>query len=684
MSHSLTPAKRPFSRGGKESNGKRFHKSPGGDSQKQLLKFSSGGAVFRVLFPASKIGGLIGKGGSIISQIRQETGAKVRVDDAVPGCDERVIFIMGTDKEAETSIEQRKNEEEEEVSNAVEEQNGAEAPGGDEDVGDEESTPTEDVESEKVASAVQKALLMVFEKMIEREEDEDGGNEEGNESSSLSFRLLVLSSQVGCLLGKGGSVVKQMAAESGAQIRVLPRDKLPACASPSDEVVQISGAPDAVKKAVKSASEHIMKNATRERDTFPGNSSAPPHAFNVLPSQGAAYGPGSRDGTDYHSRLPPFLKFQDGFIPNRMNISAEIFSFRLLCPDERVGAIIGKGGAIIKTLQHDTGCEIKVLDGIPDVEDRIIVLSGPVHPDERISPLQEAVLLVQTRIARAISDINDKGVVARFLVSSNQIGCLLGKGGAVIAEMRKVTGAYIRILSKDQIPKCVADNEEVVQVNGELEIVQEAVLQITTRLRHHFFRDMFPSLNLPLDPAFPDLAARLPAFGGRREFSPPRVFRDFGPPFHQFDSVGGPPPLGGFHTNDDLSPFMHDIHRPGFPRIPERPWGPQAMVEGGPVGPLDYTGGSQRRTAGFAGGSQPAIITNTTVEVVVPSSVVPSIYGEGGGCLRQIRQISEAKITITDPKPGAAETVIIISGMPEQTHAAQSLIQAFVISETKS
>lgn len=47
-------------------------------------------------------------------------------------------------------------------------------------------------------------------------------------------------------------------------------------------------------------------------------------------------------------------------------------------------------------------------------------------------------------------------------------------------------------------------------------------------------------------------------------------------------------------------------------------------------------------------------------------------------------QISDARVTITEPNPGATETVIIISGTPEQTHAAQSLIQAFVLSETQS
>ncbi|XP_058069330.1 RING-H2 finger protein ATL67-like [Magnolia sinica] len=44
-------------------------------------------------------------------------------------------------------------------------------------------------------------------------------------------------------------------------------------------------------------------------------------------------------------------------------------------------------------------------------------------------------------------------------------------------------------------------------------------------------------------------------------------------------------------------------------------------------------------------------------------------------------QISGANITITEPRPGAIETAIIISETPEQTHAAQSLLQAFVLSE---
>lgn len=41
----------------------------------------------------------------------------------------------------------------------------------------------------------------------------------------------------------------------------------------------------------------------------------------------------------------------------------------------------------------------------------------------------------------------------------------------------------------------------------------------------------------------------------------------------------------------------------------------------------------------FTRGSQATIITSTTLEVVVPSSLVPIIYGEDGECLKQIRQV---------------------------------------------
>lgn len=60
---------------------------------------------------------------------------------------------------------------------------------------------------------------------------------------------------------------------------------------------------------------------------------------------------------------------------------------------------------------------------------------------------------------------NKLSVTAQLVVPFNQVGCLLGKGGAIVTEMRNATGTSIRIIGNDQVPKCViSDNDQVVHV----------------------------------------------------------------------------------------------------------------------------------------------------------------------------------------------------------------------------
>ena len=147
-------------------------------------------------------------------------------------------------------------------------------------------------------------------------------------------------------------------------------------------MLQITGDVDAVRKALQSVSQQLIENPPRDHDSFPLNTTGQSsHSFGPRPevhpppnhsfsSQGAPFAAGPRD-VEIHSPLP-------SRIPGRMMPSLEMLTFRLLCHDERVGGVIGKGGAIIKTLKQETGCEIKVLEAIPDSEDRIIVISSPM------------------------------------------------------------------------------------------------------------------------------------------------------------------------------------------------------------------------------------------------------------------------------------------------------------------
>lgn len=50
--------------------------------------------------------------------------------------------------------------------------------------------------------------------------------------------------------------------------------------------------------------------------------------------------------------------------------------FKIFCPNERVGSIIGKGGSIIKTLQNETGALISIGPILADCEERVITISA--------------------------------------------------------------------------------------------------------------------------------------------------------------------------------------------------------------------------------------------------------------------------------------------------------------------
>ena len=50
-----------------------------------------------------------------------------------------------------------------------------------------------------------------------------------------------------------------------------------------------------------------------------------------------------------------------------------------------------------------------------------------------------------------------------MLVAIPQIGCILGKAGAVIKAMREATGATIRVMPKDARPPFALVDDELVQ-----------------------------------------------------------------------------------------------------------------------------------------------------------------------------------------------------------------------------
>jgi poly(rC)-binding protein 2/3/4 len=68
----------------------------------------------------------------------------------------------------------------------------------------------------------------------------------------------------------------------------------------------------------------------------------------------------------------------------------------------------------------------------------------------------------------------------------------------------------------------------------------------------------------------------------------------------------------------------------------------------------------------------------STIEVHIPNTAVGSVIGKGGSNIAHIRQISGAKVKLHNSEQGANDRVLELSGTQEQTHAAQSLVQAYM------
>lgn len=199
---------------------------------------------------------------------------------------------------------------------------------------------------------------------------------------------------------------------------------------------------------------------------------------------------------DYHRRSVGRKYFESTVMVNT--------TYKILCPDARAGGVIGKSGSVINAIRLNTGARINVHDLVPGDHEHVIEISDTRRRDPNgrmpaFSPSQEALLLINERILECYGSSSGRGcnesvsedeesdsrrgggnhhsnsnhnnnyanrVVTRLIVSRGHVGCLLGRGGQIIEEMRNKSKAHIRVLTRDQIlPRCVATSEEIVQVS---------------------------------------------------------------------------------------------------------------------------------------------------------------------------------------------------------------------------
>ncbi|KAH9712676.1 RNA-binding KH domain-containing protein [Citrus sinensis] len=438
------------------------HSNPYGYSSKRRgpLNLPDDVVSFRLVCPTPVVGGLIGRSGSIISSIRRDTKCRIHCEGGFPGSDHRVILVVGSG-----SIDRR----------IMFCENDVVVEGGE-------------------VSSTQEAVIRVFERMWEVEAEVEG---DGDGDDVAYCGLLANTTKIGVVVGKGGRNVTRMRIESGAKIVMLPP---PACAAIDDQLIQITGATLAVKKALVAVTTCLQHLSTMEKSpicfnrpiekVFYSNSSDPhreffPHLSLVPPLTGNPLD----NASEFHSSSADADRDHPGL--DKKGRKQEV-ALRMLFSGRTASGIIGKRGAIVRSLQNASGALISFAAPLTKSGERVVTISALECLDTRHSPVQNAAVLVFARSVevegqQGFSSGENKGdaVAVRILVGADFVGCLTGSGSSAVSEMEDITGTDIKLVGGEQVLDCAAQNDVVIQISGEYKNVQNALSEVVGRLRHN-------------------------------------------------------------------------------------------------------------------------------------------------------------------------------------------------------
>ncbi|XP_022978830.1 KH domain-containing protein At4g18375-like isoform X1 [Cucurbita maxima] len=587
--------------------------------------------VYRILCPDEVIGSVIGKSGKVINSIRQETRAKIKVVDPFPGAKDRVITIFCFVKDRE-----------------------------DVDIDDE-------FNDRQTLCAAQDALLKIHAAISNALAS--AGDLDRNLRDKEQCQVLIPSSQSANVIGKAGSTIKKLRSKTRTSIRIIPKDAsdpIHSCAMEFDNFVMIAGDPDGVRRALFAISSIMYKFPPREEIPLDTNVNEAPPSI-IIPSDVPLYSTGglypSADPILPPRSIPPMLGAQhvqdlhdypdtgnawplySSALPMVSSISShppsEELVVRLLCPLDNIGRVIGKGGGTIKSIRQASGACVEVDDSKRDCDECLITISSFEYLDDLKSMAVETVLLLQEKI----NDDEGGMVIMRLLVPSKVIGCIIGKSGSIINEIRKSSRADIRISKGDKI-KCAAANDELVEVTGNVGSVRDALVQIVLRLRDDALKERDVGHNLAVGTDS--------MYSSGSSFSMPSVLPSVSP---------GAPPMG-YDQRAESGSGLGALSSSSI-----YGYGSLSMGDNG-------YGSMPSYSSKLYGGRLPP---PSSLEMLIPANAAGKVIGKGGANIANIRKISGALIEISDSKSSRGDRIALISGTSEQKRTAENLIQAFIM-----
>lgn len=270
-----------------------------------------------------------------------------------------------------------------------------------------------------------KLICAKFEEFLGQMYQNNGGSGSGSQRPPITLRLIVPASQCGSLIGKGGSKIKEIREVTGASIQVAS-EMLP---NSTERAVTVSGTSEAITQCIY----HIccvMLESPPKGATIP-----------YRPKPQAAGGPVILAGGQAYTIQGNYA------VPSAPDVSK--------LGNSPLAGLLGLGslaGANPTISPSGSSLDISALAALAGSQLRTPTNSGPGTQTHEMT------------------------------VPNELIGCIIGKGGTKIAEIRQITGAMITISKYDDASDDASKQDRTITIKGNADQVALAQYLINTRI----------------------------------------------------------------------------------------------------------------------------------------------------------------------------------------------------------
>ncbi|GFU38040.1 insulin-like growth factor 2 mRNA-binding protein 1 [Nephila pilipes] len=279
----------------------------------------------------------------------------------------------------------------------------------------------------------------------------------------LPLKILAHNSLVGRIIGKNGSTIKRIMEQSDTKVAVS--SNIHDFSSWNlERVITVKGKLENLGKAEKMISlklrqsyENDLAAVASQTYLYPGM-----HSMAIQPPLPSP------------TPSPPYGMY-GGIPPPPMELFKE--TVYIYIPNSAVGAIIGTGGSNIREMISCSGASIKVVQqGTKDPSDKL------AERKVCIIGTPEAQWKAQFMIFKKVGFEGYRGpqdatLKVEIFVPTNQVGRIIGKGGATVREMQRMTHALIKFPENGQNSET---EETAVHIVGDFFCAMAAQRQIRT------------------------------------------------------------------------------------------------------------------------------------------------------------------------------------------------------------